>query len=81
MLSHAELRKLRQRAPSDLLEATVQDPALTDDGWLRVELDGAPGAVHECPWPQYGAPAPGDAAVVMESDAGNYWVMVWWAQS
>ena len=68
-------------ARSQLREATVLDPALNDDGWIRVELDDVPGNVKECPFTVTDAdPTPGDAAVVMESDQGNWWCLVWWAQ-
>lgn len=67
---------------SGLLEATLLDPPLTEDGWMRVEVDEQKGAVRECPWmPRADAlPEPGFAAVVQESDAGNMWVIAWWPQ-
>jgi hypothetical protein len=83
MLNEHEQRRERQRAPSALLEATVASPAIDDDSdFLRVELDGAPGVVHDCPYMPRGddEPSPGDAAAVMESDGGNYWVVGWWPQ-
>jgi hypothetical protein len=83
VLNETTRRRLYQRAPSTLREATIQDPPLTDDGFLRVEVDGAPGAIKECPWPRVpGAPGPAgdDAALVVESDGGNWWVVAWWAQ-
>lgn len=66
-----------------LLEATVLDPPLTVDGWLRVEVDAQKGAVRECPWiPRLDLdPLPGDAAAVIESDDGNWWAVGWWSQS
>jgi microcystin-dependent protein len=83
-LSEIERRKLGQRAPAQLLEATVLNPPLDAKGLLRVELDNAPGqALPPCPWkprPDL-AVAPGDAAAVLQSDIGNYWVVEWWSQS
>lgn len=84
MLNEVERKRERQRQPSALLEGTVQDPPLDGDtGFVRVELDGAPGATHDCPWmprADEGDPSPGDAAAVMESDHGNYWIVCWWPQ-
>lgn len=90
-LSTQDRRRREARAPSQLREATVLDPALTAEGWMRVELDQQEGATRECPWmPRVEPdgvggltlvdPTPGDAAVVMESDAGNIWVVCWWPQ-
>lgn len=82
MLHDREKTKVAQTAPSQLLEATVDDPVTDDDGFLRVEIDTRKGAVEACPWeappidqPQ---PVPGDAAWVMESDAGNFVCLRWW---
>jgi len=81
-LSDAERRQLTQRAPAQLREATVADPPVDDDGFLRVEIDSAPGAVQACPWasPFYGEPAKDDAAAIIESDGGNFWAF-WWPQA
>jgi len=80
MLNDTERKRERQRAPAQLLEATVLSPALNAAGWLRVELDVARGVAHACPWPDNGVvPNPGDAAAVMESDHGNYWAVGVWA--
>jgi len=38
-LSDTERRQLTQRSPAQLREATVLDPPLDDDGFLRVEID------------------------------------------
>lgn len=83
MLNEHEQRRERQRRPSDLREATVASPAIDpDSGMMRVELDAERGELHECPWmPRFGVePSPDDAAAVLESDAGNYWVVCWWPQ-
>ena len=66
------------------------DPPLTDDGFLRVQVDAQRGRARECPWmPRLAVqdgelvevqPKPGDAAVVCESDEGNLWVLCWWPQ-
>lgn len=82
LLTGLDRQRSEQRAPSQLREATVLDPPLTDEGWLRVEVDEQEGAVRECPWtPRADAdPEPGFAAVVMESDAGNMWCLGWWPQ-
>jgi hypothetical protein len=83
VLSDIERRRLNQAAPAQLLDATVLDPALNSGGWLRVELDSARGVAHECPWqPRVDLDvAPGDAAAVLESDGGHFWVVEWWSQS
>lgn len=73
-----------QRAPAQLLEATVLDPPVDADGFLRVELDNAPGEVlPPCPWlPRIDLdPMPDDAAAVVMSDGGNFWVVAWWSES
>jgi hypothetical protein len=81
VLNDHERERLNQRVPSQLMEATVLDPPLSEEGWLRVEVDAQPGVVQLCPWPDNGAvPSSGDAAAVMESDHGNYWVLGVWAQ-
>lgn len=85
MLNEQEKKKLEQRIPSALKEATIQDPPLDDDGMLRVEIDAERGAIHHCPWQKPPAsepqPEPEDAAAVMESDGGNYWVVGWWSNA
>lgn len=82
MLSDHELRRLVQQLPAPLLEATVLDPPLDANGWMRVEIDNRPGQAEVCPWqPGDHDPAPGDAASVIESDVGNFWVLAWWSQS
>lgn len=81
MLNEHEQRRQHQRTPSQLREATIQDPPLDSDGWLRVEVDNEPGVIHSCPWPRTGTPQGDDAAVVMESDGGHIWVVEWWKQS
>lgn len=82
MINEHDKRKLNQRAPAQLREASVVDPPLNDEGWLRVEIDGQRGGVQECPWvtPFQGVPEEGDAAAVIESDGGNFWAL-WWPQN
>lgn len=83
MLSDTEIRRLRAEMPSVLLEASVLNPPVDANGWLRVEIDNRPGVVEACPWqprPDL-QPAAGDAALVVESDGGNFWVVQWWSQS
>ena len=80
-LTRREVRRAdRER---ELLEATVLDPPLDARGWLRVELDGRGGGLRVCPWVG-GAlavpPSAGDAAAVLEDEAGNPWAL-WWPQS
>lgn len=74
--------KRAQRLPSRLLEGTIARPPTTSKGWLRVKIDGQR-HVQVCPWePRLDLdPLPGDAAVVMESNEGNYWCVAWWPQS
>jgi hypothetical protein len=82
MLTDAEIRRLRAHFPSTLMEATVQDPPVDASGWMRVEIDNRPGMVETCPWVARDVdPAPGDAAAVVESDGGNFWVVAWWSQT
>jgi hypothetical protein len=83
MLNEHERKRERQRAPSQLMEATILDPPTDADGWLRVEIDNRPGAAETCPWQHEpeADPEPGDAAWVMESDGGNFVVVLWWPQS
>lgn len=80
MLNEHERRRERQRGPSPLREGNVSAPPFDADGFVRVELDGEQGVTHACPWsPRDGAvPQAGDAVAVIESDAGNYWVVAWW---
>lgn len=75
--------KRNARIPSQLREATVLDPPLTEDGWLRVEVDGQKGVARECPWvPRLDVDAEaGDAAAVLESDDGNWWAVGYWPQN
>lgn len=80
MLTEVERKRLNQRAPAQLREATVLGPVLDDEGFLLVELDAEPGAVHSCPWPGGTIPLPGAGAAVLESDGGNYWVVGWWPE-
>lgn len=65
------------------MDGTVADPPVSDDGWLRVSLDEHPETVVECPWVRRADvdPYPGDAALVVESDGGEYWCAAWWPQS
>lgn len=76
--------RVHRRLPARALEATVLDPPLTEDeGFLRVEVDAQPGRARECPWqprPDDVEPSAGDAALCLESDAGNVWVVCWWPQ-
>jgi hypothetical protein len=84
MLSDTELRRLMAMMPAQLMEASVLDPPLDADGWLRVEIDNRPGQAESCPWmPREDGvdPAPRDAAAVVESDGGNFWVVGWWPQN
>lgn len=78
LLHETTKRKIEQQQPSQLLDATVADPPLSADGFLRVEVDSQRGAIQECPWDRGGTPTPGDAVAVMESDGGNYWVVERW---
>lgn len=82
-ISDVERRRIAQQAPSPLLEGTVKDPPVDAKGFLRVELDNAPGQVLLCPWqPRADMDvAPGDAAAVVLSDVGNHWAVEWWSQS
>jgi microcystin-dependent protein len=81
-LNETERRRLHATAPAQLREATVLDPPLDEDGWLRVELDNLPGEAKSCPWmPRLDIEvSPEDAALVAQSDRGNYWVVEWWPQ-
>lgn len=80
-LSAIDRDRQQAAARSQLREATVLDPPLSDAGWLRVELDDVPGIVRECPFTVTATdPQAGDAAAVLESDQGNWWVVVWWSQ-
>lgn len=64
-----------------LMEGTVQSPALSDDGFLRVVLDIQPGRVREAVWTPTGeGPDPGAAVGVLESDNGNLHVVTIWPQ-
>src|SRR5215468_2779813 len=80
-IAEANQRYADQRAKPQLLEATILDPPVDENGWLRVEVDNQPGVVRVCPWmPRLDiSPQPGDAAVVEESDGGNSWAQ-WWPQ-
>lgn len=79
----ADPTRFQQSLPARLLEATVLDPPTDDNGWLRVEIASQPGAAVSVPWtPRLDLSVmPGDAAVVEESDEGNYWCVEWWSQS
>lgn len=61
-------------------------PAAVDDTML-VTLPGVDGGEHEfgpCPWgPERaaGLPAEGDRVLVMFSDDGDPWVVMWWGAS
>jgi hypothetical protein len=83
MLSDTELRRIYAQLPATLMEATVLDPPTTNEGWLRVEIDNRPGSIEVVPWiPRVDIdPAPHDAALVSESDGGNFWAIAWWPQS
>lgn len=75
-------RRARRNLPALALEATVVAPPLTSDGFMRVVVDAQPGRVRECPWTPrpIEEPSEGDAALVIESDQGNLWAVVWWPQ-
>jgi hypothetical protein len=62
------------------MDATVLQAPASPGEFLRVEVDSQPGRARECPWPPRGdaLPAPGDAALVVESDAGELWCVAWW---
>lgn len=80
-LTDVARRHASKRAPLGALEATVANPPTDADGFLRVIVDSQPGRVRSCPWmPRDVDPAPGDAALVLESDGGNVWVVCWWPQ-
>ena len=81
-LSDLGAQRAYRALPIVLLEATVLDPPLDDDGFMRVEVDAQRGRARACPWMPRGdeEPTPGDAAWVQESDEGNLVVMVWWPQ-
>ena len=76
-----DIDKLHQQAPARLLEATVLDPPLDANGWLRVSV-ASQGTSISVPWtPRIDVdPLPGDAAALEESDEGNYWCVQWWPQ-
>ena len=82
-IANLDSTRQAQGAPSALHEATVLSPPLDANGWLRVEVDDQPGVVKVVPYqPRVDLEIrPGDAAVVMESDAGNSWALLWWSQS
>lgn len=73
---------ISQSLPARLYEATVLDPPLDAKGWLRVEVEAQKGSAVTCPWlPRLDVPVmPGDAAIVEESNEGNYWCIAWWPQ-
>lgn len=81
MLNDTERKRLQQGFPAPFYEATVLDPPTDEQGFLRVRID-VTGAVEHCPWhpPLSAGPTPGDVALVVESDHGNYWAVQWWAQ-
>jgi uridylate kinase len=83
-VSLAELgaKRARRDLPAMGMEATVLSPALTDDGFLRVQVDSQKGTARECPWTPHPdeEPLPGAAALVIESDQGNLWCVAWWSQ-
>ncbi len=81
-LSDLGAQRARRHLPAVLLEATVLDPPLDDEGFLRVEIDAQAGRARACPWmPRPDEdPSPGDAALVAESDEGNMWCIAWWSQ-
>ena len=69
------------------MEATVLNPPLAPNGMLRVAIDAQPGRPRECPWQRAvdeGGdavdPAPGDAALIIESNEGNAWAVAVWPQ-
>lgn len=80
-LTDIAARQQGRRGPVPAMEATIADPPVAASGWLRVTIDHHQGVVHECPWAPRGVPpTAGDAALVVESDAGNLWCVAWWPQ-
>lgn len=79
-LSDLAARRTRRGGLSGPMEATVVSPPASPTNFLRVTVDAQPGRVRECPWPprQDIEPTTGDAALVIESDAGELWVIAWW---
>ncbi|WP_217913242.1 hypothetical protein [Miltoncostaea marina] len=82
-LTDLAARRARRGGPGTPMEATVLAAPAAPDALLRVEVDAQAGIARECPWMARGAalPAPGDAALVVESDAGELWVIAWWPQT
>lgn len=84
-LSELGAKRARRELPAIALEATVLSPPLTPDGFLRVEVDAQKGIGREGPWAHAGGlpttaqPAAEDAALAIESDQGNLWLL-WWPQ-
>jgi hypothetical protein len=78
---HGETRR-RRNLPALLLSATVLEPPVTADGFLRVKVDHQGARPRECPWQPrpIEEPSAGDAAWVMEDDEGNLVVVCWWPQ-
>lgn len=79
-LSELAARQARQRGPGLPMEATVASPPESPTSFLRVVVDTQPGRVRECAWTPRSdiEPTTGDAALVIESDAGDLWVIAWW---
>lgn len=76
----SDVARRRARTPLAPMDATVLQAPGSADEMLRVEVDAQPGYARECPWMPRGEtlPAKGDAALVVESDAGELWVIAWW---
>lgn len=79
-LSDIAADRSRRSAPIAPMEATVVEVPASADAFLQVEVDRQPGRVRECPWTPHPdrTPAVGDAALVIESDAGVLWAIAWW---
>lgn len=76
----SDVRRRVTRPPLGAMDATVLAAPASVNAMLRVEVDAQAGAARECPWMPRGEqlPAKGDAALVVESDAGELWVVAWW---